>query len=255
MIYKTVLVTGASSGIGKAVAELLAEQGVTLVLLARRRDKLIELSQVLHSKTSCYVCECDLANIDSISAAIDNIPQDFSNIDGLINCAGAALGLGTAQEADWSDWQAMININCMGLAYLTQRLLPRMVAKNKGHIINIGSIAGNYPYKGGNVYAASKAFVQQLTLNIKADLLGTAVRVSNIEPGMVADSEFSLVRFKGNADKTSAVYEGIEALSSVDIANTVLWVLTQPAHVNINTIELMSINQAPQRTAYHKSIS
>jgi NADP-dependent 3-hydroxy acid dehydrogenase YdfG len=255
MIYKTVLVTGASSGIGKAVAELLAEQGVTLVLLARRRDKLIELSQVLHSKTSCYVCECDLANIDSISAAIDNIPQDFSNIDGLINCAGAALGLGTAQEADWSDWQAMININCMGLAYLTQRLLPRMVAKNKGHIINIGSIAGNYPYKGGNVYAASKAFVQQLTLNIKADLLGTAVRVSNIEPGMVADSEFSLVRFKGNADKASAVYEGIEALSSVDIANTVLWVLTQPAHVNINTIELMSINQAPQRTAYHKSIS
>jgi 3-hydroxy acid dehydrogenase/malonic semialdehyde reductase len=255
MIYKTVLVTGASSGIGKAVAELLAEKGVTLVLLARRRDKLIELSQVLHSKTSCYVCECDLANIDSISAAIDNIPQDFSNIDGLINCAGAALGLGTAQEADWSDWQAMININCMGLAYLTQRLLPRMVAKNKGHIINIGSIAGNYPYKGGNVYAASKAFVQQLTLNIKADLLGTAVRVSNIEPGMVADSEFSLVRFKGNADKASAVYEGIEALSSVDIANTVLWVLTQPAHVNINTIELMSINQAPQRTAYHKSIS
>ncbi len=130
-----------------------------------------------------------------------------------------------------------------------------MVAANKGHIINIGSIAGNYPYKGGNVYAASKAFVQQLTLNIKADLLGTAVRVSNIEPGMVSDSEFSLVRFKGDADKASEVYEGIEALSSVDIANTVLWVLTQPAHVNINKIELMSINQAPQRTAYHKNTS
>jgi 3-hydroxy acid dehydrogenase/malonic semialdehyde reductase len=130
-----------------------------------------------------------------------------------------------------------------------------MVAKNKGHIVNIGSIAGNYPYKGGNVYAASKAFVQQLTLNIKADLLGTAVRVSNIEPGMVADSEFSLVRFKGDIDKACAVYEGIEALSSIDVANTVLWVLAQPAHVNINKIELMSINQAPQRTAYHKGTS
>jgi 3-hydroxy acid dehydrogenase/malonic semialdehyde reductase len=255
MIYKTVLVTGASSGIGKAIAELLAEQGVTLILLARRRDKLIELSKVLQSKTSCYVCECDLADTHSINAAIDKIPQDFANIDGLINCAGAALGLGTAQEADWSDWQAMININCMGLACLTHRLLPKMVAKNKGHIINIGSTAGNYPYKGGNVYAASKAFVQQLTLNIKADLLGTAVRVSNIEPGMVSDSEFSLVRFKGDTNKASAVYEGIEALSSVDIANTVLWVLTQPAHVNINKIELMPINQAPQRTAFHRETS
>lgn len=252
MIYNTVLVTGASSGIGKAVAELLAEQGVTLILLARRRDKLMELSKVLQSKTSCYVCECDLADISSIGEAIDKIPRDFSNIDGLINCAGSALGLGTAQEANWNDWQAMINVNCTGLAFLTQRLLPEMVEKNKGHIINIGSIAGNYPYKGGNVYAASKAFVQQLTLNIKADLLGTAVRVSNIEPGMVSDSEFSLVRFKGDADKASAVYEGIEALSSVDIANTVLWVLGQPDHVNINKIELMSVNQAPQRTAYHK---
>jgi 3-hydroxy acid dehydrogenase/malonic semialdehyde reductase len=255
MIYNTVLVTGASSGIGKAVVELLAEQGVTLILLARRRDKLIELSKVLQSQASCYVCECDLADTRSISEAIDKIPRDFSNIDGLINCAGAALGLGTAQEADWNDWQAMINVNCMGLAFLTQRLLPKMVEKNKGHIINIGSIAGNYPYKGGNVYAASKAFVQQLTLNIKADLLGTAVRVSNIEPGMVSDSEFSLVRFKGDAEKASAVYEGIEALTSVDVANTVLWVLGQPAHVNINKIELMSVNQAPQRTAYHKGTS
>jgi NADP-dependent 3-hydroxy acid dehydrogenase YdfG len=236
----------------QGIAELLAEQGVTLILVARRRDKLIELSKKLQSKTSCYVCDCDLADTDSISEALDKIPQDFANIDVLINCAGAALGVGPAQEADWNDWQAMINVNCVGLAFITQRLLPNMVENNKGHVINIGSTAGTYPYKGGNIYGATKAFVKQLTLNIKADLLGTAVRVSNIEPGMVSDSEFSLVRFKGDADKANAVYEGIEALSSVDLANTVLWVLTQPPHVNINRVELMPINQAPQRTAYHK---
>ena len=173
-------------------------------------------------------------------------------MDVLINCAGLALGLETAQKTEWQDWETMLNVNCLALAYITHLLLPGMVERNLGHIINIGSTAGTYPYKGANVYGATKAFVEQFTLNLKADLLGTAVRVTNIEPAMVGDSEFSLVRFKGDKDKANEVYEGLKPLCPADISECVIWVLLQPAHVNINRIEMMPTSQAPSHLAVSK---
>jgi NADP-dependent 3-hydroxy acid dehydrogenase YdfG len=251
--YKTALISGASSGIGRAVAHVLAESGVNLILLARREEKLIELAESLTVQTKCHVLACDLTNTDDLELALSCVPDEFMSIDVLVNCAGAALGLGTGQDSNWQDWQSMIDLNCTGLAFLTHKVLPAMVGRNCGHIVNIGSIAGTYPYKGGNIYGATKAFVEQLTLNLKSDLLGTAVRVSNIEPGMVSDSEFSLVRFGGDEEKVAGVYEGIEALSSEDVANAVKWVLAQPPHVNVNRIEIMPVNQAPARTDYSRN--
>jgi NADP-dependent 3-hydroxy acid dehydrogenase YdfG len=150
-----------------------------------------------------------------------------------------------AHEADWIDWQTMINTNCMSLAFLTHQILPGLVKRNHGHIINIGSIAGTYHYKGANVYGATKAFVEQFSINLRSDLLGTALRVTNIEPGMLNESEFSLVRFKGDADRAEQVYAGLEPLKSSDIAESVDWILNQPAHVNINRVEIMPVHQAP----------
>ncbi len=251
--YKIVYITGASSGIGKEVAQLLSEKGLRLVLLARREEKLLEVKENLSEPEKCHVLACDISDTQKINEALNRLPVEFQQCDVLINCAGAALGLGTGQQSNWKDWQTMIDLNCSGLAFLTHHVLPGMVDRNLGHIVNIGSIAGTYPYKGGNVYGATKAFVEQFTLNLKSDLLGTAVRVSNIEPGMILDTEFSLVRFGGDADKAASVYDGIEALNSADIASAVLWVLDQPAHVNVNRIEMMSVNQAPARTEYHKT--
>jgi len=250
--YQTALITGASAGIGAAIARVLARQGVNLILLARRRDRLEALQSELSGQVRCHVVVADMADLQQIEQAVQQLPEAFSQVDVLINCAGLALGLGTADEADWNDWQTMINVNCTGLAFITRQLLPGMVQRNKGHVINIGSIAGTYPYRGGNVYGATKAFVEQFSLNLKADLLGTGVRVTNIEPGMVGDSEFSLVRFKGDEDKAAAVYAGIDALTPEDIAENVGWVLSQPAHVNINRMEIMPVAQAPSRTAYHR---
>ena len=159
------------------------------------------------------------------------------------------MGLEVAQETEWQDWETMLNINCLALSYLTHLLLPGMVERNKGHIVNIGSTAGSFPYKGGNVYGATKAFVEQFTLNLKADLLGTALRVTNVAPGMVGESEFSLIRFKGDKDKARKVYEGLKPLTPNDVAESVLWVLMQPAHVNINRIEMMPVGQAPSNLA------
>ena len=252
MKYQTALITGASAGIGAAIARVLARQGVNLILLARRRDRLEALQSELSGQVRCHVVVADMADLQQIEQAVQQLPEAFSQVDVLINCAGLALGLGTADEADWNDWQTMINVNCTGLAFITRQLLPGMVQRNKGHVINIGSIAGTYPYRGGNVYGATKAFVEQFSLNLKADLLGTGVRVTNIEPGMVGDSEFSLVRFKGDEDKAAAVYAGIDALTPEDIAENVGWVLSQPAHVNINRMEIMPVAQAPSRTAYHR---
>ena len=252
MNYKIALVTGASSGIGKAIAESLAKRGVRLILIARRNDKLELLKCELQSNTKCHVIACDLADKEKIFQEITNLPVEFAKIDVLINCAGLALGLEAAQETEWQDWETMLNVNCLALTYITHLLLPNMVERNFGHIINIGSTAGTYPYKGANVYGATKAFVEQFTLNLKADLLGTAVRVTNIEPAIVGDSEFSLVRFKGNKNKADEVYEGLKPLSPADISECAIWVLSQPAHVNINRIEIMPTSQAPSHLAVHK---
>ena len=252
MNYKIALVTGASSGIGKAIAESLAKHGVRLILIARRNDKLELLKRELQANTTCHIIACDVVDKERIFQEITNLPVEFAKIDVLINCAGLALGLEVAQETEWQDWETMLNVNCLALTYITHLLLPNMVERNFGHIINIGSTAGTYPYKGANVYGATKAFVEQFTLNLKADLLGTAVRVTNIEPAMVGESEFSLVRFKGNKNKADEVYEGLKPLSPADISECAIWVLSQPAHVNINRIEIMPTSQAPSYLAGHK---
>jgi 3-hydroxy acid dehydrogenase / malonic semialdehyde reductase len=252
MNYKVALVTGASSGIGKAISESLAKHGIRLILIARRNDKLELLKRELQSNTKCYVIACDVADKEKIFQEITNLPVEFAKIDVLINCAGLALGLKAAQETEWQDWETMLNVNCLALTYITHLLLPNMVERNFGHIVNIGSTAGTYPYKGANVYGATKAFVEQFTLNLKADLLGTAVRVTNIEPAMVGDSEFSLVRLKGDKKKADEVYKGLKPLSPADIAECAIWVLSQPAHVNINRIEIMPTSQAPSHLAVHK---
>lgn len=252
MNYKVAVVTGASSGIGKAIAESLAKLGVRLILIARRDDRLKLLQRELQSNTECHVIACDITDKKKISEELKNLPAEFAKVDVLINCAGLALGLETAQETEWQDWETMLNVNCMALTYITHLLLPDMVERNFGHIINIGSTAGTYPYKGANVYGATKAFVEQFTLNLKADLLGTAVRVTNIEPAMVGDSEFSLVRFKGDMDKADEVYEGLKPLCPADISECTIWVLSQPAHVNINRIEMMPTSQAPSGLAVSK---
>jgi len=245
--YKVAVVTGASSGIGKAIAESLAKHNVRLILIARRQDKLEQLQQEL--KAPSHVIACDVTDKNKIKEELNRLPAEFASIDILINCAGLALGLEDAQETEWSDWETMLNVNCMALSYTTHLLLPGMVERNSGHIVNIGSTAGTYPYPGANVYGATKAFVEQFSLNLKADLLGTALRVTNIAPAMVGESEFSQVRFKGDEEKAAKIYEGLKPLTPDDVAQSVLWVLMQPAHVNVNRIEMMPVCQAPSNLA------
>lgn len=245
MNYHVALVTGASSGIGRAIAENLAKQGIKLILLARRAERLEALKSQLTPLTQCHIITCDINDHATLENELNNLPTAFQKIDILVNNAGLALGMSPAHEADWIDWQTMINTNCMSLAFLTHLILPGLVKRNHGHIINIGSIAGTYHYKGANVYGATKAFVEQFSINLRSDLLGTAIRVTNIEPGMLNESEFSLVRFKGDERKADQVYAGLEPLKSTDIAESVNWILNQPAHVNINRVEIMPVHQAP----------
>jgi len=239
---KTILVTGASSGIGAAIARRFSEGGARLVLCARRLDRLRTLASEL--KSPVHVFELDVRDRKAVHDAIAALPADFSEIDVLVNNAGLALGLAPADRADLDDWDEMIDANCKGLVYVTRAVLPGMVARDRGHIVNIGSVAATYPYPGGNVYGASKAFVKQFSLDLRADLSGKRIRVTDIEPGMVAETEFSLVRFKGDAAKSSEVYRGFEALRGDDIAETVHWCTTLPAHVNVNRLEVMSVMQS-----------
>lgn len=251
MEYRIALITGASVGIGKAVAMALAGQNMQLVLVARRMERLQELAQQIGERR-CHLVACDVTDQQAMRAELARLPEEFREIDVLVNNAGMALGLETADKSDWGQWQQMIDTNCTALAWMTRQLLPGMVERNRGHVINLGSIAGTYPYRGGNVYGATKAFVEQFSLNLKADLLGTGVRVTNIEPGLVGGSEFSLVRFSGDAERAGAVYQGLDPLLPEDVAEAVAWALRQPAHVNINRIELMPVCQAPARTDYAK---
>ena len=244
MKNQVALITGASSGIGKATAQVLARQGVKLILLARRESLLNQLKTELSEFSECHTIACDINDHPQLLKAFEQLPEPFKQIDILINNAGLALGLNPAHKTDWLDWQTMINTNCLSLAFLTRQILPGLVKRNHGHIINIGSIAGSYAYRGANVYGATKAFVEQFSSNLRSDLLGTAIRVTNIEPGMLNESEFSLVRFKGNKEQANQVYEGLEPLRSEDVAETIRWVLAQPAHVNINNIEIMPVHQA-----------
>ena len=233
------LVTGASVGIGAATARALDNLGYSLVLMARRKDKLDELAENL--KGSPVNIACDVTDKQQVVDALKQIPV----VDVLVNNAGLALGLETADKTNWDHWQTMINTNCTALAYLTRQLLPGMVERNKGHIINMGSIAGTYAYPGGNCYGATKAFVEQFSMGLRSDLLGTAIKVTNLEPGLIGGTEFSNIRFDGDDAKADATYQDCQPMTAQDVANTVAWLVQQPAHLNINKIEMMPVCQAP----------
>lgn len=248
---RTVVITGASAGFGAACARLFAEQGDRLVLAARRSGPLQMLEQELAGKTEVHCLTLDVRSRRAVQEGVESLPAQFREVDVLVNNAGLALGLEPAHETSLDDWDAMIDTNIKGLTYCTRFLLPGMVARNQGHVINIGSTAGAWPYPGGNVYGGTKAFVEQFTRNLRADLLGTRVRATCLAPGM-AETDFSLVRFKGDAAAAAKVYAGAEALTAEDIAGIVVWIAGLPSHVNVNTLEVMSIDQAWGPLAVHR---
>lgn len=236
-----VLVTGASSGFGEAITRRFAAAGARVVAAARRSDRLSDLAADLGPRV--LPVRLDVADRAAVAGTIAGLPAEFAEIDLLVNNAGAALGLSPAQDADLDDWERMIDTNCKGLVYCTRAILPGMVARRRGHVINLGSVAGTYPYPGGNAYGGTKAFVHQFSLNLRSDLHGTGVRVTCIEPGM-ADTEFSTVRFSGDKAKADAVYAGMQPLTAADVAGSVYWAATLPPHVNVNVIELMPAAQS-----------
>jgi 3-hydroxy acid dehydrogenase/malonic semialdehyde reductase len=241
-VTRTVFVSGASSGFGAATARRFVAGGDRVIAAGRRIDRLEALADELGE--ALLPLEFDVRDREFVAEAVNALPPPFAEIDILVNNAGLALGLETADSAALDDWDQMIVTNCAGLAYLTRAVLPQMVARRHGHIINLGSVAGAYPYVGGNVYGASKAFVHQFSLNLRADLQGSQVRVTCIEPGMCGGTEFSTVRFGGDADKAADVYAGMQPLTADDIAETIVWVTGLAAHVNVNTIELMPVAQS-----------
>lgn len=247
-----VLVTGASAGFGEAICRKLIADGYKVIGSARREDKLTKLAQELGD--NFYPLRLDVTNKEAVDLVLSTIPEKFKPIDILVNNAGLALGLEVAQEANFSDWETMVHTNILGAIHLTRVLLPSMVKRNFGYIINLGSTAGTYPYRGGNVYGATKAFIKQFSLNLRTDLFGTKVRVTNIEPGLCGGTEFSNVRFRGDDDKAASVYENVDSISSEDIANTISWLVNSPAHFNVNSIEIMPVAQAPAGLAVCKSL-
>ncbi|RYE04248.1 MAG: SDR family NAD(P)-dependent oxidoreductase [Sphingomonadales bacterium] len=243
----TALITGATSGIGEAAARAFVEAGWHVIGTGRRADRLAALSAELGDRF--HAAEFDIRDEAARDAALDALPADFQNVDLLINNAGLALGLEPAHKAKLSNWTTMIDTNITALVSITHKLLP-MLVERKGAIINLSSVAATYPYPGGNVYAASKAFVRQLSLDLRADLHGTGVRVTSIEPGM-AETEFTLVR-TGSQEASDKLYGGVNAMTAEDIAETLLWVATLPPHLNVNTLELMPVNQSWQAFAVHR---
>ncbi|MGT2681508.1 SDR family oxidoreductase [Streptococcus porci] len=241
-MVQTVMITGSSAGFGLAMAQLFIEKGYRVIGVARRQARLENMQARLGELF--YPLVMDMSDTSSIDQGLSSLPEDWRQIDILVNNAGLALGLDKAYEADFADWQTMIMTNILGLTYLTRQLLPQMVERRSGHIINMGSTAGTYPYPGGNVYGATKAYVKQFSLELRADLAGTKVRVTNIEPGLCGGTEFSNIRFKGDNGRAEKLYEGANSIQPEDIANTVLWVAEQPVHVNINRIEIMPTSQS-----------
>lgn len=238
-----IAITGASAGIGAATARRFDIQGNKLVLLARRKDKLEELSKELQN-CDVFIYELDVSSRKRVETVFAKIEKEHGPIDILINNAGLAFGLDKAYEAKLEEWEQCVDVNIKGLLYCTHSVLANMVKRNQGHIINLGSVAGRYPYPGGNVYCASKAFVHQFSLCLLADLLGTNVRVSCIEPGLVGGTEFSSVRFHGDESKAKSVYEKTKPLLPEDIAEAIYFCASSPSHVNINNIEVMPVVQA-----------
>ena len=242
---KVVLITGASSGIGASCAHYFAQAGARLILSARRKEKLAVLSEKLQQtySTDTWLLPLDVQQAETVTSAIAGLPADLQAIDVLINNAGLSRGLDKQYEAPLQDWEEMIDTNVKGLLYMTRAIAPGMVKRGAGHVINVGSIAARYTYPGGSVYCATKAAVKVLTEGLKIDLLGTPIRVTNIEPGLV-ETEFSDVRFRGDTDRAKSVYSGMTALTPDDIADSILFAATRPPHVNISEIYLIPTDQS-----------
>jgi serine 3-dehydrogenase len=238
---KTILITGATSGFGRAAVERFHGAGWRVIATGRRAERLDALADAL-GRERLHTAAFDMRDEAAMRAAIDALPDGFRDIDALVNNAGLALGTAPAQRADLAQWRQMIDTNVTALATMTYLLLPRLIER-KGVILNIGSVAGTYPYTGGNVYAGTKAFVSQFSLDLRCDLHGTGVRVTSLEPGM-AETEFTLVRTGGDQTASDTLYKGAEPMTADDIADTLFWVATLPPHLNVNRIELMPVRQS-----------
>jgi len=249
---QTIVITGGSAGIGAAVARRFDEPGNNIVLLARRKEKLKQVGDTL-TKARVVFHSLDITSRSDVEEVFAKILSDVGPVDLLINNAGVAFGLDPAQKSDLEEWEKCVDVNVKGLLYCTHAVLPSMVERNQGQIINLGSTAGSYPYPGGNVYCGTKAFVHQFSLSLRSDLLGTAIRVSCVEPGLVGGTEFSMVRFRGDASKAKGAYEKTKPLTPEDIAEVIFFTASIPPHVNLNTIEMMPVCQAPASLSVHKS--
>jgi len=243
MKNKTALITGATSGIGRATATLFAKNGVRLILCGRRQERLKTVASELKKLTSVHILNFDVRDKTTVFDLLQNLPEAFSEIDILINTAGNAHGLNTIDQGNIDDWDAMLDINVKGLLYVSKAILPKMLAKKSGHIINIGSTAGKEVYPKGNVYCASKHAVDAINQGMRLDLNGTGIKVGAINPGLV-ETEFSEVRFKGDSDRAEKVYEGFTPLKPEDIADIIWFVVTRPPHVNVADLTVMCLDQA-----------
>lgn len=248
---RSVFVTGATSGFGAAIARKFAHDGWAVIMTGRREDRLKTMAEELSALTDVHTIALDVQDKHAVMSAVEALPDPFKDVHTLVNNAGLALGLDKSQSANLDDWDTMVDTNIKGLLYVTRALLPTLIRVGGGTVINIGSIAGTYPYPGGNTYGGTKAFVKQFSLNLRNDLAGTGVRVTNIEPGM-AETEFSVVRFDGDKAKADAVYAGAKPLVANDIADTALWVANSPKHVNYNAIEVMPVCQSFAPFAIHR---
>lgn len=245
-----IFVTGATAGFGETITRRFIQQGHKVIATGRRQERLDELKSELGE--ALFTLKLDVRDREGVQKAVDSLPAQWREVDVLVNNAGLALGMEPAHKASLDDWESMIDTNNKGLVYMTRALLPGMVERRRGHIVNLGSTAGRWPYAGGNVYGATKAFVRQFSLNLRTDLVGTKVRVTDIEPGLVGGTEFSAVRFKGDNDKVANTYRNADPLMPEDIAEAVYWVTTLPAHVNINVLEMMPVNQSFAGLSVHR---
>ncbi|HEX3574390.1 MAG TPA: SDR family NAD(P)-dependent oxidoreductase [Rhodopila sp.] len=247
----TILVTGATAGFGAAMTRRFVRDGHRVIAAARRTDRLQQLRNEIGS--AVLPLPLDVTDEAAVAALPDSLPADWKDVDVLINNAGIALGLDPAHKADINDWNRMVAVNVSGMMHMTHALLPGMVQRNRGHIVNLSSTAATYPYPGGHVYGASKAFVTQFSLNLRADLVGLSVRVTDLEPGLVGGTEFSVNRFGGDTARAGAVYAGTVPLTADDIAEAASWVINLPAHMNVNRMEIMPTCQAPGPLAIKRS--
>ncbi len=250
---KIALITGASSGIGRACAETFAREGAGLILAARRSDRIQRLSKSLERRhgVACHGVALDVRDRRAVDEAIASLPRDWARIDLLINNAGLSRGLDPLHEGSPEDWEEMIDTNVKGLLYVSRAVIPGMVKRRRGHIVNLGSVAGHEVYPGGNVYCATKHAVDALTQGMLMDLVDTPVRVSTVDPGLV-ETEFSVVRFHGDRDRAKGPYQGIQPLTGKDIADAILFCVTRPAHVNVSQIRILPTAQASAAMVHRK---